>query len=91
MNNKELIQELSKKISLPQKQIGSILDAYTSVLLDKLQEEQQVSFVDLGSFEVRKKEQRILINPGTKQRMLVPPKLVVAFKPLLSIKKKYRK
>ena len=91
MNNKELLQELSKKMSLSQKQLSLILDCYSSVLLEKLQEDEQVAFVNLGVFEVRKKEQRILINPGSKQRMLVPPKLVVAFKPLSSIKKKYRK
>ena len=34
-----------------------------------------------GSFEVKKKAERISINPASKQRMLVPPKLVLSYKP----------
>ncbi|NDW13901.1 HU family DNA-binding protein, partial [Bacteroides sp. 214] len=31
------------------------------------------------TFSVKKKEERIIINPSTKQRMLVPPKLALIF------------
>jgi DNA-binding protein HU-beta/integration host factor subunit alpha len=34
-----------------------------------------------GTFEVKKKLERIMVNPSTGQRMLVPPKLVLTFKP----------
>ena len=40
----------------------------------------------LGSFDVKKRLERIIVNPGTKQRMLVPPKLVLSFKPIVAIK-----
>ena len=35
---------------------------------------------NFGTFEVKKKLERIMVNPSTGQRMLVPPKLVLNFK-----------
>jgi nucleoid DNA-binding protein len=37
---------------------------------------------------VKKKLERVLVNPSTKQRMLVPPKMVVGFKPNSGLKDK---
>jgi nucleoid DNA-binding protein len=37
---------------------------------------------------VKKKLERVLVNPATKQRMLVPPKMVVSFKPNTGMKDK---
>ncbi len=31
--------------------------------------------------ETKKKMERVIVNPSTGQRMLVPPKLVLSFKP----------
>ncbi len=36
------------------------------------------------------KMERILVNPGTRQRMLVPPKLVLGFKPNTAWKEKVK-
>ena len=49
-----------------------------------------MSIPKFGTFEVKKRMERILINPGTKQRMLVPPKLVLNFKPIAAIKEKLK-
>ncbi|EXY65380.1 HU family DNA-binding protein, partial [Bacteroides fragilis] len=43
-----------------------------------------------GTFEVKKKAERIVINPVTKLRLLVPPKLVLAFKPSPILKDKFK-
>ena len=43
-----------------------------------------------GIFEVKKKLERVLVNPTTKQRMLVPPKMVVNFKPNTSLRSKIK-
>jgi DNA-binding protein HU-beta/integration host factor subunit alpha len=43
-----------------------------------------------GTFEVKKKMERIMVNPSTGQRMLVPPKLVLTFKPNVSWKERVK-
>ena len=35
--------------------------------------------------------ERVITNPATGQRMLVPPKLVLGFKPISSLKDKIKK
>ena len=39
-----------------------------------------VSVDDFGVFEVKKRNERIVVNPSTGQKMMVPPKIVLAFK-----------
>jgi DNA-binding protein HU-beta/integration host factor subunit alpha len=47
---------------------------------DSFQEGNSVAVQNFGSFEVKKKMERIMVNPTTGQRMLVPPKLTLNFK-----------
>lgn len=91
MNNKELVAELSRRIgqksSVTQRMLNSILGA----MGDAFQEGDPVQIMNFGTFEVKKKMERIITNPVTGQRMLVPPKLVLSFKPNSSLKDNVRK
>ena len=49
-----------------------------------------ISIQGFGTFEVKKKAERISVNPTTKQRMLVPPKLVLTYKPSTLLKDKFK-
>ena len=42
------------------------------------------------AFEIKKKLERISVNPVTKQRLLVPPKLVLTFRPSNVLKDKFK-
>ena len=91
MNNKEFINELSLKtgysVEETQKMVHTILDSMTS----EFEDGNGVSIVDFGSFEIRKKMERVVVNPSSQQRMLVPPKLVLAFRPANSLKDQLKK
>ena len=80
MNNKEFIAELSKRTETvaadTQKKIMQLVDALNT----HFQEGDAVAVYDFGTFEVKKKKERIIVNPANGQRMLVPPKLVLTFK-----------
>ena len=66
----------------------------SSVLVEKMgdhfQEDDSVLIPTFGTFEVKKKLERIMVNPSTGQRMLVPPKLVLNFKPNASWKERVK-
>jgi DNA-binding protein HU-beta/integration host factor subunit alpha len=49
-------------------------------MVESFQEGNVVTMQNFGSFEVKKKMERIIVNPTTGQRMLVPPKLTLNFK-----------
>lgn len=80
MNNKELVAELARRMGKTQKEIGSLLAIATDAMVGAMNEETLLSIQGFGSFEVRKKQDRILINPVTKQKMVIPPKLSLTFK-----------
>lgn len=88
MNNKEFISALSAKTGYNSKETGQMARDVINALTSELTEENAVGITGFGTFEVKKKLERVLVNPATKQRMLVPPKMVVSFKPNTGMKDK---
>ena len=90
MNNKEFIAELADKLGYSAKDTTDLVNSTISIIVDYLQNEESVSIQNFGIFEVKKKMERVSINPITKQRFLVPPKLALAFKPSMKLKGKIK-
>jgi DNA-binding protein HU-beta len=88
MNNKDFISVLSAKTGYSSKEASQMAMDIVSVITNELTEENTVGITGFGTFEVKKKLERVLVNPATKQRMLVPPKMVVSFKPNTGLKDK---
>ncbi len=88
MNNKEFIAFLSEKNGTSTRITAELTNALVAEVSAQLEEENTVSIAGFGAFEVKKKLERVLVNPATKQRMLVPPKIVVNFKPNNALKDK---
>jgi len=86
MNNKEFISDLANRTNLTIKETSSLVSAAVSAIISELTEENAVVVPSFGTFEVKKKLERVLVNPTTKQRMLVPPKMTISFKPNTSLK-----
>ena len=59
-------------------------------MIQELEEGNVIAVQGFGSFEGKKKAERISINPASKQRMLVPPKLVLSYKPSNTLKDKFK-
>lgn len=91
MNNKQLIATLADRMQITHKEAGYLLQTYVEELIAQFRTDTQVNFVGIGTFEVKAKAQRIMQNPGTGQRMLVPPKLSLNFTPSATIKKQIKK
>ncbi len=88
MNNKEFISELGRRLNYNVKDATQLANALIQEISLQLEEENTISISGLGSFEVKKKLERVLVNPSTKQRMLVPPKMSVSFKVAAALKEK---
>ena len=81
MNNKEFIAELAERTGYTAKNTQRLVDNIINAMGDAFLEDKGVVVPNFGSFETKKKMERIIVNPATGQRMLVPPKLVLNFKP----------
>lgn len=88
MNNKEFISALAKRSDYKSADVQHMVRTTVNAITETLLNEGGVSLSRLGSFDVKKRNERIINNPSTGQRMLVPPKLVVNFKPMSSAKEK---
>ena len=81
MNNKDFISELAQRSGFPADETQKLVNCLVEAMGDHFQESNSVLIPNFGSFEVKKKLERVMVNPSTGQRMLVPPKLVLTFKP----------
>lgn len=88
MNNKEFINALSSRLQKQPQEIKQQVDALVGAMADMLDEGATLTVQGFGTYEVKKKKERIIVHPTTKQRQLVPPKLAIAFKPSPTLKDK---
>ena len=91
MNNKELTGELARRLGYTNKDAAHLVASMVAIMGEELQEGKTLTFQGFGTFEVKKKLERIVVNPATRQRLLVPPKLVLSYKPDNSLKEKFKK
>lgn len=90
MKNKELIAELSNQLGWTPADVTDVLTAFSSVVSARLVDNDTISLHGLGTFEVKKKGERVSVNPVSGKRYLVPPKLSPVFKPGGTLKAKIK-
>ena len=90
MNNKDFIAELAQRTGYSAEDTQRFVNSIVEAMDDHFQESDNVVIPSFGSFEVKKKLERVMVNPSTGQRMLVPPKLVLNFKPHVSWKERLK-
>ena len=91
MNNKEFISALANKVGRTRDETQKLVNTALQALGDNFYSGDPVLGSGLGAFEVKKRLERIMNNPATGLRMLVPPKLVLNFRAAASIKEKLKK
>ena len=90
MNHKEFTSELAERLGYTIKDTSELMNSLLSSMTQELEEGNVIAIQGFGSFEVKKKAERISINPASKQRMLVPPKLVLSYRPSNTLKDKFK-
>ena len=89
MNNKDFIAELAQRMGYSAEDTQKYVNSVVEAMGDHFQEGDSVLIPTFGTFEVKKME-RVMVNPSTGLRMLVPPKLVLNFKPNISWKERVK-
>ena len=90
LHNKEFTSELAERLGYTIKDTSELMGSLLSSMTQELEEGNVIAVQGFGSFEVKKKAERISINPASKQRMLVPPKLVLSYRPSNTLKDKFK-
>jgi len=81
VTKKEIVKTISEEIGLTQLKTKEIVQKTFDAIVNALVEEKRIELRNFGVFEVKKRAARKARNPRTGQRVDVPEKYVVTFKP----------
>ena len=81
MTKKEIVRTISEEIGLTQLQTKEIVQKTFDAIVDALVKEERIELRNFGVFEVKRRAPRKARNPRTGDKVFVPEKFVVTFKP----------
>lgn len=90
MTKKEIVKTISEEIGMTQLKTKEIVQKTFDAIVETLVEEGRIELRNFGVFEVKKRAARKARNPRTGQRVDVPEKFVVTFKPGKEMEEKVR-
>ncbi len=86
MNKGELVDRIAQRTGLTKKDARKALDATIDIVTESIAANEEVLLTGFGKFEVRTRKRSQRINPQTQRRIMVPEKVVPAFKPGKNLK-----
>ena len=81
MTKKEMAKAIAEETGLTQLQVQGVIQRVFDGITETLAREGRIELRNFGVFEVRERKPRKARNPRTGQKVKVPAKLVVTFKP----------
>lgn len=86
MNKAEFVDKLAAKTGFTKKDARKALDSMINLVSHALASNEEVLLTGFGKFEARTRKESKRINPQTQKRIIVPKKVVPAFKPGKNLK-----
>src|SRR6187455_3204536 len=81
MTKKEIVKTISEEIGLTQLKTKEIVQKTFDAIVETLVEDHRIELRNFGVFEVKRRAARKARNPRTGDKVYVPEKFVVTFKP----------
>lgn len=90
VTKKEIVKQISDETGLTQLKTKDIVQKTFDAIVETLLSEGRIELRNFGVFEVKRRKPRKARNPRTGDRVDVPPKSVVTFKPGKEMEEKIR-
>lgn len=81
MTKAALIAQVAEQTGQTQVATGKFLDAFTQVVKESVQNDEQISLAGFGTFLKIERKERMGINPSTKEPLLIAAKSAAKFRP----------
>lgn len=81
MNKNELISAVAEKSQLSKKDSEAAVSAVFAVITEAMAQGDKVQYTGFGTFDVKKRPERVARNPRTGEQVTVPEGRVPVFKP----------
>lgn len=90
MDSKQFIEGLSESLGMSREDVQKLITGLSSVMADVAIDMDVTSVSGFGGFEPRKRRERIAMQPSTSKRLLLPPKLLLGFRPSAILKQRIK-
>lgn len=90
MDNKKFIEELALRTGLEKNTVESLTGALCEVIVDQVNDNNSIVVPSFGVFDARKKMERVVVHPSRGKKILVPPRIILGFRPALQLKQKIK-
>src|SRR6185436_8599743 len=91
VTKKEIVKQISERIGLTQLKTKEIVQQTFDAIVETLLDQGRIELRNFGVFEVKQRKARKARNPRTGDKVDVPPKNVVTFKPGKEMEERVRK
>ncbi len=91
MTKKEIVKTISEEIGLTQLKTKEIVQKTFDAIVETLVEDGRIELRNVGVFEVKRRAARKARNPRTGDKVFVPEKFVVTFKPGKEMEERVRR
>ncbi len=88
MNTTEFVKTLANRLEITQRETRELVRLLHETIAKNLEKHQSICLRGFGTFGTRKTEARKSYNPAAKKYMILPPKVVLFFKPSDALKKR---
>lgn len=90
MDTKALLDKITEKTGIDASVAESLLDSLLKITGDECSDMNSIAIPGFGSFESKKRQERVAVHPSTGKRMLIPPKITLSFRPSALLKQKVK-
>ena len=79
MDNKKLVETVAANLGRSTGDVEKLVEALAGVIRTRCSEMDSVVVPSFGTFEPKKRNERVMFQPNTGKRMLIPPKVTLTF------------
>lgn len=80
VTTRQFVNALAKNAGMTTGEVTDMLSHFTDIIVESVKADQTINMQGFGSFEQKKKAEKCLYNPNTKQMRLIPASLTITFK-----------
>ncbi|MCH5231010.1 MAG: HU family DNA-binding protein [Muribaculaceae bacterium] len=88
MDNKTFLETLSHRLDISLGTVSTLVEALSGEVARQAGNLDQIVIPGFGIFEPRLREERVSVHPASGKRLLVPPRIYLAFKQSPILKQK---
>lgn len=90
MDSRQLTEKVAAAMNRPREEVETLVQNLSIVVSKTAIEMDSVMVAGFGTFEPRKRMERVALNPSTGKRLLLPPRLLLGFRPSALLKQKVK-